>query len=456
MPANAQSGVLLPVLMSGGLAVLCGTARHAPLQRAGWRMLAASVLLFGLGAGCWFLYSVVFLEPFPYPGWPDMFFLPGYLLLAGGLVTILGQRSPARQMPALLDAFILAVGLAYANWVFLAGPAVGGAVSSGPELVTMAYQLIDVVIVAVAARLLLTSGAGTTSLRLLAAGVTANLAADTAYAVQASAGGFHPGTLPDQLFMMFGVLIGASALHPSMRAVAVEAEGAREGTSGLRLALLAFGIQVPADVAFAQALTGGDIEVDAAAVVSVVLTALVIARILLLATSLRDLALTDSLTGLASREALMRRLDRCAAESQRTPGRSAVVLIDLDGFKLVNDTLGHQAGDEVLRAAAARLRRLARECDTLSRLGGDEFVLLCDELDAPADAERIADRVVTVLSEPFAVDGREVRIGASVGVAALTGSGPAAALREADFALYAAKASGRGRSQLFAPEMAHF
>ena len=156
-------------------------------------------------------------------------------------------------------------------------------------------------------------------------------------------------------------------------------------------------------------------------------------------------ALHDPLTGLANRILLRSRLEVALGRRQR-PNHVAVLLVDLDRFKLVNDTHGHAFGDHVLEAIAHRFERLTRPSDTLARTGGDEFVLLCPETDL-AGAEALAARIVAAAAEPVAVDGRVVEVGATVGVAHVEGSlaDPDALLIDADHAMYAAKRAGRGR-----------
>jgi diguanylate cyclase (GGDEF)-like protein/PAS domain S-box-containing protein len=160
----------------------------------------------------------------------------------------------------------------------------------------------------------------------------------------------------------------------------------------------------------------------------------------------------DGLTGLANRTRLRARMERAldAPPAGTTP---AVLLIDLDDFKRVNDSLGHAAGDRLLELAADRLLGATRGSDTVARLGGDEFAVLLG-VRAPGEITLVADRIVAALSSPFEVDGRDIRVSASVGVAvADAGESPDDLLRNADLALYRAKGAGKGRHAAFAPEM---
>ena len=170
---------------------------------------------------------------------------------------------------------------------------------------------------------------------------------------------------------------------------------------------------------------------------------------------LRTAAYTDALTGLANRAAFGERLERAAAA-----GGATVLLLDLDGFKSVNDTAGHAAGDRVLVEVGRRIEATCRDGDLVARLGGDEFVVLlngrtAEETPTSDEAvEALAERLVRVLAQPVEVERRAVRLGASVGVARLGGAGSADdLLRDADVAMYAAKAQGKGRYRVFEPRL---
>jgi diguanylate cyclase (GGDEF)-like protein len=164
------------------------------------------------------------------------------------------------------------------------------------------------------------------------------------------------------------------------------------------------------------------------------------------------MALHDPLTGLANRTLFYERLEHAMATHNRTGGALAVLFIDLDGFKTINDELGHSAGDTVLGQAADRLLHCARDSDTVARFGGDEFAILTELLAAPEHIEIIASRVVRAMQPPFDIDGRPAVISCSVGVA-LHRQGDQLAddlLHSADAAMYAAKAAGKDRYALAA------
>ncbi|MEH3075857.1 MAG: EAL domain-containing protein [Quadrisphaera sp.] len=167
-------------------------------------------------------------------------------------------------------------------------------------------------------------------------------------------------------------------------------------------------------------------------------------------------AFNDSLTGLPNRALFNDRLEhalRARRDLERTPVK--VCYLDLDGFKAVNDTLGHGAGDELLVAVAERLRAVVREGDTVARLGGDEFAVLLQEASRPEDAERLARRICDTVRRPFAVRGAEVTVAASVGLASTRTAGDSAEqlMRAADLAMYRAKGERRGGIAVYHPDM---
>ncbi|MDB4963067.1 MAG: diguanylate cyclase protein [Myxococcales bacterium] len=169
-----------------------------------------------------------------------------------------------------------------------------------------------------------------------------------------------------------------------------------------------------------------------------------------------DQAHHDNLTGLANRALLLEHLSRAFARSRRRARPSfAVMLLDLDRFKVVNDSLGHLAGDRLLTDAAHRLQSCLREVDTAARLGGDEFAVLVDGIDDLKDVTRLADRIQKRLTAAFDVDGKEVFTSASIGIAMMDPryERPEELLRDADAAMYRAKDAGRARSQVFDQEM---
>jgi diguanylate cyclase (GGDEF)-like protein/PAS domain S-box-containing protein len=182
--------------------------------------------------------------------------------------------------------------------------------------------------------------------------------------------------------------------------------------------------------------------------------------------ALSDAALTDSLTRLPNRAGIQQALARCVARVHEKPDETfAVLFMDFDRFKLVNDSLGHEAGDELLRQIAQRVKQALRPGDDMAplaalgdvagRLGGDEFVVLLDRIRQPADAKRVAQRLLDALAAPYALAGRQVQSSVSIGIVTsdVSSATVESVLRDADTAMYEAKRRGRGRYVVFDPEM---
>lgn len=168
----------------------------------------------------------------------------------------------------------------------------------------------------------------------------------------------------------------------------------------------------------------------------------------------RQAALHDPLTGLPNRVLLLDRLESALSRANRQGKRVAVMFVDLDGFKAVNDTFGHRAGDQLLVAVSRRLRQVLRTEDTLARLAGDEFIVVCERIDDLATIAAIATRIVDMLHEPFVLDDGTAQISGSVGVSVGAGCGDDVdlLLRDADTAMYRAKKAGKSRFELAADE----
>jgi diguanylate cyclase (GGDEF)-like protein/PAS domain S-box-containing protein len=169
---------------------------------------------------------------------------------------------------------------------------------------------------------------------------------------------------------------------------------------------------------------------------------------------LRKLAFHDPLTLLANRSLFWNRVEHALALAQRTSQRVAVMFLDLDNFKNVNDSMGHDAGDRLLQAAAQRLVKSTRPSDTVARLGGDEFAILLEGIGSDADVERVAQSVSEAFNQPLLLDGRETETTASIGVAcSRSGDDAEQLLRNADIAMYGAKSAGKARLVVFQPQM---
>lgn len=172
---------------------------------------------------------------------------------------------------------------------------------------------------------------------------------------------------------------------------------------------------------------------------------------------IRHLVVMDELTGLPNRRLLWDRLSQSLAKARREQRTIALLCIDLDGFKLVNDSFGHHVGDALLNQVAQRLRSRFRRSDTLARIGGDEFSLILDHLQKAADAEVAAKSLQELLTSPFEIDGHSIRITASIGISLFPDHGQEGGqlLQQADCAMYAAKRNGKNRIVQFGDGLGH-
>jgi diguanylate cyclase (GGDEF)-like protein len=161
----------------------------------------------------------------------------------------------------------------------------------------------------------------------------------------------------------------------------------------------------------------------------------------------------DGLTGLPNRALLYDRFDTALANAQRKNKKAAIILLDLDKFKTVNDTLGHDAGDKVLVNTARRLTGMLRKIDTVARIGGDEFVVLLWEVDQKDDVIKVAQKILAGFRQPFIVEGKELNITVSLGVAIYPEDGEdiGPLIKHADEAMYEVKEKGRNNYQVYTP-----
>ncbi|MFF5085369.1 diguanylate cyclase domain-containing protein [Actinoplanes sp. NPDC000266] len=445
-----QSAVVSVLGLSSSAAILIGVRINKPAVRWPWYLMAAARACFALGELVYWI-QVFVTGGDMFPGPADGFYLSFAALLAIAVVGLVRARRPGKDRPGLLDALVLSTGAAMLAWVFLIVPYVRDETLNALErAVSLAYPALDLLVLAVLARLVTGRGDRPPAFFLLVGSILSLLLADTAYTVLGLMGSYEPGGIVDLGWLAMQALGGAAALHPSVAALSRKSPPVGQGEAPrLRVIGLAVASLTAPAVLAIQWLTDRTIDVPVIVVGSVVLFLLVIARldglVRLLSGALRQVeeqATTDQLTGLANRR---RFHDRWGSALHDSVGPTALLYIDLDGFKPVNDTFGHEAGDAVLVAVAERINGVIRAGDVVARLGGDEFAVILPWTD-DATADKVAARILDALAEPFDTPARPVYIGASIGViAAATGADPDGELRRADSAMYAAKAGGRNR-----------
>ncbi|GIF06899.1 hypothetical protein Asi03nite_44370 [Actinoplanes siamensis] len=439
-----QSLVYNTVALSSGALVLAGVRLHRPRRRALWYCFAAGEFTAGVAEVVYSVYLYGFHQS-PFPSAADVFYVARYPLLIAGFVLLVGQRRD-RDVRGFLDAAVVATGFGLVFWVFVLRPTVFVAGNSVlAQLLNTAYPAADTLLLAILTSLLTGSGVRNTSTRLLAGAAMALLLADIGFSVLISYFSFNNGTPFDALWLLSYVLWGVAALHPSMAAdhTAVP-RTPRTGLTHWRQLLLTASSMLAPGILFVPGIAEHRADWMVVAGGAMVLFLLVSLRmsgfvnqVHKQAAQLERLAQHDELTGLANR-----RQFQAALHHGLDGSRSYVALLDLTGFKKVNDQFGHHVGDLLLSEVATRLTAAAGGAASVVRMGGDEFALLMPGA-TREDAVGVAENVGGLLSQPIRADGRDLLIGANIGLTDTTGlTEPHEALRRADVAMYAAKEAG--------------
>jgi diguanylate cyclase (GGDEF)-like protein len=334
------------------------------------------------------------------------------------------------------------------SWLYLIGPQARADSPTLAKLVSVAYPVMDLAMFAVALRLILGPGRRPLSFLLLAGNLLAILTADSLYVMQQLSGTYQTGNFLDAIWLAGNLALGAAALHPTAGRVTERATATDVGLTPFRMALLAGAALIaPATLVTLDALgTLRDIPVIAGA--CALLFLLTIGRLAGLVADQRMLAITDVLTGLRTRRFFGSQLPLEILKARRAGTSLAVLIVDVDHFKSINDKYGHPAGDRVLIEVSRRLRESVRNADFLARYGGEEFALVVPGA-SPQELSSIGERLRTqVASSPILVSPDVwIPVTVSVGTAGYPrhGGTPAELITTADRALYAAKSQGRDR-----------
>ncbi|MFI7601720.1 putative bifunctional diguanylate cyclase/phosphodiesterase [Actinoplanes sp. NPDC049681] len=436
-----------------GLLILGAVRVHRPERPAMWYWFAGGQLVWVAGDVVYEYYEYV-LHQEPYPSPADAFYLSAYPMLLVGLI-LLVRSGGGRDKAALVDAATVAVGLGLVFWIFVIEPVAGdSSVSALERFVSVAYPAADAALLALLARLYFGAAERTAGTRLLLTAVILLLVGDVGFSV-VSLYSDADGTAFDAAFLMSYVSWAAAALHPSMRSAGTgTADRAAVRVGAPRVVLLLVSSLLGPALLLVPAIGGNVLDRALIAIGAIILFLLVLLRMLGFvgqvqqqAGQLEHLAMHDDLTRLANR----RRFEQVlGAELAR--GRPYVALLDLDGFKRVNDQLGPSVGDQLLIAVADRLTATVGRDTLVARMGGDEFAVLITDADAGA-ASDVVRRITTALHEPLRSGGHELLVSAGIGLT--DGAGGADAmemLRRADLAMYAAK-DGREPFRWYVPEL---
>ena len=437
----------------GLLGTIVGIRLQQPSARTPW-------ILFALGQASFLTADLIYYwlethsETVPFPSVADAFYLLMYpLVIAGLAVKIRKNSNRTKDWAGLIDAGIFGIALFSVLWVLVMDSYVKIAGQATPErLISLCYPVMDLAVLFVAIRLSVIMHRRHRSLLLIIAALCSLVIADVQYGVLNAADAFQTGSIVDAFWLGFYVLFALAALHPSMSGEIRSGTNQIEKITNVRLGLM---FLATLTVPFIDLAWGTPADRFVTLTSSAVLFALMLGRVIGLVRTVehgRELlhleARHDPLTGLANRTQFTERTTLALGGGQSSV---AVLLVDLDDFKAVNDSMGHEAGDNVLIEIAERVQRCVRDTDVVARLGGDEFAVLITKMIDRQDAASTASRIIRALSEPISILNRQVRVGASVGVAVRSKEhcDVQSLLRGADVAMYVAKRKGKGRHEFF-------
>jgi diguanylate cyclase (GGDEF)-like protein len=449
-----------------------------------WKLVAAGLTSYLIAEILWVVYSLSGGEV-PFPSLADIFYLAPYPLVGAGLLVFIRDRSPGRDRAALIDAAVITVVSSLLAWVLIIEKCARmPSLNFVERIISVAYPLGDLILLALLARLLVGGGMRSVALGFLGAGVVAALVGDVLF-LKLQAMGYETALI-DLGWICNYTFWGVAVLHPSARTISAKPRGADTGLTRRRLMLLA-GVSVAAPVVLAvEWACGATTHVPEVVAATVAVFTLVLLRMgnmnreikdqvhLLqrqkvelrrrgdelrvtleerntFAEKLRYQASHDSLTGLANRATFMERVQGVLESSSADGSDVAVLFLDVDDFKVVNDRLGHVAGDELLVAVASRLRGALRSGDLAARLGGDEFGVLVVGAGDEDEMRGVAGRILQAMRGVFEVSGTTVEVHSSIGIAFGPSTDRSAdqLVRDADTAMYLAKRRGKDRYEVF-------
>jgi len=450
------------LVLASGAALCLARAVHEREERAAWTLI-------GLAFSSWTAGEVYFTRVLwdesqpPVPSWADAGYLGLPPLLFAGLLLLL--RARIRDLPRALwvDGITAALAVGAVSAAVVVQAVMTAAGGEPLALATnLAYPLTDLVVLGVIAGGLAAGGWRLDgSFALIVVAVVAFWLADSVYLVRVAQGTWESGGPVEIGWWGSALLFAAAAWQPPRPPVPRRPGGLLVIATPTAFAMLALGVLVHGSISaslnpIAVFLATASL---AAVMLRLVLTFQQHGRTL---NALRHQAHHDALTGLANRTLLEERLRDALARRRRAAGSVAVLLLDLDEFKTVNDSLGHAAGDALLMVVAGRLDETVRAGDTLARLGGDEFAVLLEDPGEMDVVTGLARRLLAAVAEPVHIAGRQIDPHVSIGIALTDPASRAWAddaakadelLRGADMAMYAAKAQGRHRIEVFAASM---
>jgi diguanylate cyclase (GGDEF)-like protein len=440
------------VSASAIVALYMGARRRSGSGRRPWLWVGLALACWVVGDFVWDGYVFLGIER-PDVSAADLFYLLGYPLLALGLFQMSRARAGRSLRDGFLDGSIFAVAAAVAVWQMLVVPAASTTQSMLTAVVWSAYPLGDVLLLAALGWLVLAPGKRSLPTFLFVGALVGTFVLDVLYSYLPVVSSFDVGRL-DFLYPVTYLMLAAAALHPDCDELTTPGPPtARMHPARLLMLGLALGASSVVVI-----LTDIDSTTTRWVLIglSVLLSAAVVLRFALAVRAresaqeaLAHRATHDGLTGTVNRVLLIDRIGHALARTRRGE-ELAVLYLDLDRFKSINDTLGHQVGDQLLIEVARRINASLRPSDTLGRFGGDEFVVLCEDI-GPEAVLKVADRIVAAVASPLHVGTAVLHVTISIGIAVSRGEPTPvdALIRSADAAMYAAKRLGGNRFELY-------
>ncbi|MGH9135335.1 MAG: putative bifunctional diguanylate cyclase/phosphodiesterase, partial [Ilumatobacteraceae bacterium] len=429
-----------------------------PDHRSAWLWILGGQVCFLFG-DLGFNYFTYVVETDASYTFADVFYLAGYPCTAIGLVLLLRVQGPLKDFGGLVDGSIAAVGTGVFLWVYLMAPTAGDSTLSLVDKVFgCAYPAGDLLLITIGAQIAVRQVRRGIPFWMMTASLVFMLAADVGYTFLTLHSTYTAGGLLDAGWWISYVLIVAAVVHVDAFRLADPLPERQQPrlTVGRLVVLGTITLASPLLLAV-QAGFGESLETPVLLGGTMVMFSLVVLRLVLVTRELEvsrsrllHEATHDSLTGLSNRVVFADRVRETLVRRQPAGAHAAVLCIDLDDFKSVNDSLGHAAGDRLLCVIADRLTSLLRANDTVARLGGDEFAILLESVPAGV-ADNVARRVIETIKQPVDVAG-DLRFypNASIGIALGDSyEDVGAVMRDADIAMYLAKHRGKGRYEVF-------
>ena len=461
------------------------TARYSRHVASAWWLFASSQACFLAGETLWTIQELIYHRQ-PFPSVSDLFFSLQYPALLVGVVLLPKMPLRPREWLAIaLDMGVISITALALWWNFLLSPMLAG-VEPATLYLSIAYPVLDLlVLIAISHLLLRRLNVGDRSaLRWLVLAIVLEIGTDFIFGMQSIAGTYQTGNLLDVGWVAFAILCAVAGVHQATAAPNGEAESSPQGSSSLshgeitRMAkylpfiwiAMAYGmlcLSVTSHLAIAH------LHIVTLVGIITLLTlarqALALRENSLLAARLRTelderrnaeayidyLAHHDHLTTLPNRVLFKQRFGQAVSVARRSGTKIALMFLDLDRFKTINDTLGHHYGDHLLKAVAERLKGCLRPIDLICRHGGDEFLIMLPQIGNADQIEEVVREIADNLSLHFDLDGHPIRTSFSIGISLFPDHGEDyhALLKRADSAMYRAKERGRNTHQFFTDKM---